>query len=313
MGYLGLTAGRAECEGFLCSNPAQPLLGEVTGAVARPGGTGEGRRCWWPLGPRAEVSTREERWSRGDEWAVARQSGLRNAPETGAGGPERVTRGGVQAQRCHSCYLPLSGDPCRHPHIPWLLATLWGPLQAPAHPMAAGSGVAWGGQGACLGLPTVSGWLRGWAGLFSTKQEPADQADQAALPSRLQTAGHPWAPQASELQGWHRQACHAGLPHRRPSTPPGLRSQEGKGQRERSGGQCAGSEGGALEGSGRGGGEGGRRAVGEGQGEAPRPRAPVPAQPRPVRSGHTVPSRKAQGSTAEDQPGPAGALRVEIY
>ena len=46
MGYLGLTAGRAECEGFLCSNPAQPLLGEVTGAVARPGGTGEGRRCW---------------------------------------------------------------------------------------------------------------------------------------------------------------------------------------------------------------------------------------------------------------------------
>ena len=131
MGYLGLTAGRAECEGFLCSNPAQPLLGEVTGAVARPGGTGEGRRCWWPLGPRAEVSTREERWSRGDEWAVARQSGLRNAPETGAGGPERVTRGGAQAQRCHSCYLPLSGGPCRHPHIPWLLATLWGPLQAP--------------------------------------------------------------------------------------------------------------------------------------------------------------------------------------
>ena len=122
MGYLGLTAGRAECEGFLCSNPAQPLLGEVTGAVVRPGGTGEGRRCWWPLGPRAEVSTREERWSRGDEWAVARQSGLRNAPETGAGGPERVTRGGAQAQRCHSCYLPLSGGPCRHPHIPWLLA-----------------------------------------------------------------------------------------------------------------------------------------------------------------------------------------------
>lgn len=50
-------------EGFLCSNTTQPLLGQVKGAAGGggPGGTGEGRRCWRPLGPGAEVSTGEEK------------------------------------------------------------------------------------------------------------------------------------------------------------------------------------------------------------------------------------------------------------
>lgn len=51
--------------------------------------------------------------------------------------------------------------------------------------------------------------------------------------------------------------------------------------------------------------------MGEGRGEAPSPRAPAPALP--VRSGRTVPSRKAQGSMAEDRPEPAGSLHGEIY
>ena len=91
-----------------------------------------------------------------------------------------MTRGGgTRAQRRHSGYLPLSGDPAGTPHIPRLLA---------------------------LGLPgvgrgPVSGWLRGCAGLFSTKRDPADQADRAALPSRLQTAGHPWVPRLQNCRG----------------------------------------------------------------------------------------------------------------
>ena len=120
-------------------------------------------------------------------------------------------------------------------------------------------------------------------------------------------------PQAWELQGWHRQACHACLPQLRPSAPPGLRLQEGKGQRERSGGQCAGSEGGALEGS------GGRRGRREAEGwwgkGRERPRVPAPWRLPghvPVLSGRTVPSRKAHSGTAEDAREPAGAFHGEI-
>ena len=202
MGYLGLTAGRAECEGFLCSNPAQPLLGEVTGAVARPGGTGEGRRCWWPLGPRAEVSTREERWSRGDEWAVARQSGLRNAPETGAGGPERVTRGGGPG-----------------PEVPQLLpATLWGPLQAPAHPMAAGHSL-----GTPAGTPHIP-WLLA-LGLPGVGRGPVSGSPRSQDGSGVGLASSPQS--RSPLTRQTRLPCLPGSRLQGTRGPPRLRNCRG--------------------------------------------------------------------------------------
>ena len=107
------------------------------------------------------------------------RAGAEECPWDWGRGPRGGGRGWGRtwAQRCHSYYLPLSGDPCRHP----------------AHPLAAGSGVAWGGQGAYIGLPTALGWLRVCAGLFSTKDLLTRQTRLRCLPgSRLQgTRGPP--------------------------------------------------------------------------------------------------------------------------
>lgn len=100
----------------------------------------------WPLGPRAEVSIGRrdgaEEMSRRWPGRVGAEGMPLRLGQGAQSGNKRVGR--TRAQRCHSCYLPLSGDACRHP----------------THPLAAGSGAAWGGQ-ACLRLPASLGMAQG--------------------------------------------------------------------------------------------------------------------------------------------------------
>lgn len=119
------------------------------------------------------------------------ESGLRNAPEVGEGGPERVTRrwGRSRAQRCHSRCRPLRRDAA-------------GPCTSPGCRLRGRLG--WG-RGPVSGTPKPRR-LRSCAGRFSTKRDPLPWADQAELPSGLGGQGHPLSPRPQDSRGWHRQA-----------------------------------------------------------------------------------------------------------
>lgn len=199
------------------------------------------------------------------------------------------------------------------PEVPQLLpATFWGPLHAPRTSPGCWLWGCLGWAGGLYRAPHGLGMAQGLCWPFLHKG-PADQADQASLPSGLQTAGHPWAPRLGSCRGGIDEPAMLACPS--PGrAPPRTETAGGKGaERERSGGHCAGSEGGALEGS------GGRRGRREAEGwwgkGGERPRVPAPWRPPghvPIPSGRTVPSRKAHGGTAEDAREPEGVFHGEI-
>ena len=183
-----------------------PLPGEITGAAGRArgaggggaGGTGEGSEVPGATWPGAEVRVGEVKICPGRRRAVGggqAESGLRNAPEVGEGGPEGVTRawGRSQAQRCHSRCRPLRRDTA-------------GPRTSPGGRLRGRLGWAGGlsraphgrdGSGAALAASPQSGISLPWA-------------DQAELPSGLGGQGHPLSPRPQDSRGWHGQDCLRG-------------------------------------------------------------------------------------------------------